>query len=310
MVLLFAGILSMLFVHASGVGMLRRAGRSTAQLAVALLVAGALAALETAPASAQTAPSAHTDAMAVRATSKVTFGYVVTGDATADEVSRRGLIGLGWQLTQKTAVDSGEPFAVDVETDEIAFFPMIYWPVLPNAQPLSAAVLARIDAYMKQGGIIIFDTKDHGQGMPTGYDLRGDGITPLQRMLGGLDIPRLEPVPEHHVLTKAFYLLRSFPGRFAAGTLWVEAETPRDSEQGRHARRVDGVSSILITSNDFASAWAVDDRNRPLYPMVPGGERQREMAWRVGINIVIYVLTGNYKDDLVHVPALLERLGQ
>ena len=182
--------------------------------------------------------------------------------------------------------------------------------MLPNARPLSPEVLARIDAYMKQGGMIIFDTRDYGQGMPTGYNLRGDGSTPLQRMLGNLDIPRLEPVPEHHVLTKSFYLLRSFPGRFEGGYLWVEAETPRDSDQGRQARRVDGVSSILITSNDFASAWAVDDRGQPLYPVVPGGERQREMAFRTGVNIIMYILTGNYKADLVHMPALLERLGQ
>ena len=234
----------------------------------------------------------------------------VTGDATADEASRRGLVGLGKELTRRTTVEPGEPFAVNIESDEIAFFPVIYWPVLPNARPLSPAVLAKIDAYMKQGGMIIFDTKDYGQGVPTGYNLRGDGTTPLQRMLGSLDVPRLEPVPEHHVLTKAFYLLRNFPGRFEGGSLWVEAETPRDSDQGRHARRVDGVSSILITSNDFASAWAVDDNGRPIYPAVPGGERQRETAFRVGINIIMYVLTGNYKDDLVHVPALLERLGQ
>jgi hypothetical protein len=293
-----------------GIGMLRRAGRAAALLAIAVLGAVVLAGLSAATASAQTAPSARTDAMAVRATSKVTFGYVVTGDSTTDEASRRGLVGLGKELTNRTTVEPGEPFAVHIESDEITFFPVIYWPVLPEARPLSQAVLAKIDAYMKQGGTIIFDTKDYGQGLPTGYNLRGDGSTPLQRMLGNLDIPRLEPVPEYHVLTKAFYLLHTFPGRFEGGGLWVEAEAPRDSDQGRQARRVDGVSSILITSNDFASAWAVDDNGRPIYPVVPGGERQRETAFRVGINIVMYVLTGNYKGDLVHMPALLERLGQ
>ena len=207
-------------------------------------------------------------------------------------------------------MEPGQPFAVKIDADEITFFPILYWPVMPNARTLSEAVLAKIDAYMKQGGMIIFDTKDFGQGMPTGYNMRGDGTTPLQRMLGNLDIPRLEPVPEHHVLTKSFYLLRSFPGRWDGGQLWVEAEVPRDSDQGRQARRVDGVSSVLITSNDFASAWAMDERGQALYPVVPGGERQREMAFRTGVNIVMYALTGNYKADQVHVPALLERLGQ
>jgi uncharacterized protein DUF4159 len=310
MAVVFADILAALLLQAGGFGVLRRAARSAARLAIALLGAGVLAGLGAAPASAQAAQSSRTDAMAARATSRVTFGYVVTGDAIADEASRRGLVGLGKELTMRTTVEPGEPFAVNIEADEITFFPVLYWPVLRNARPLPPKVLAKIDAYMKQGGMIIFDTKDHGQGLPAGYNLRGDAATPLQRMLGGLDVPRLEPVPEHHVLTKSFYLLRTFPGRFEGGDLWVEAEKPRDSEQGRQARRVDGVSSVLITSNDFASAWAVDDNGRPIYPVVPRGDRQREMAFRVGINIIMYVLTGNYKDDLVHVPALLERLGQ
>jgi hypothetical protein len=309
MALLFADILAVLLLQ-GGLGMLRRVGRTAALLTLATIGVGTLAGLWAAPAGAQAAASARADTMAVKATSKVTFGYIVTGDATADDASRRGLVGLGKELTKRTAVEPGEPFAVNIESDEITFFPVIYWPVLPDARPLSQAVLAKIDAYMKQGGTIIFDTKDYGQGLPTGYNVRGDGSTSLQRMLGNLDVPRLEPVPEYHVLTKSFYLLRTFPGRFEGGSLWVEAEAPRDSDQGRQARRVDGVSSILITSNDLASAWAVDDGGRPIYPVVPGGERQREMAFRVGINIIMYVLTGNYKADQVHVPALLERLGQ
>ena len=87
--------------------------------------------------------------------------------------------------------------------------------MLANARALPEVTLAKIDAYMKQGGMIVFDTKDYGQGIPTGLSMRGEGGTPLQRLLGNLDIPRLEPVPEHHVLTKSFYLLRRFPG---AGT--------------------------------------------------------------------------------------------
>ena len=62
--------------------------------------------------------------------------------------------------------------------------------------------------------------------------------------------------------------------------------------------------------NDWAGAWAVDDQGRPAFPCVPGGEPQREMAMRFGVNLVMYVLTGNYKTDQVHVPAILERLGQ
>jgi hypothetical protein len=249
--------------------------------------------------------------IAIQSTGRVTFGYVLTGEAQTDETSRQGLAGLAKVLQARTAVEPGEAFGVNIVTDEIAFFPILYWPVVASAKPLGDATLAKIDAYMKQGGMIVFDTRDYGQGMPTGQRLARDEGTPLQRLLGRLDIPRLEPVPESHVMTKAFYLLRTFPGRWDGGQLWVEAESAEDkADPGRRARRSDGVSSILVTSNDFAAAWALDDSNRPIYPTVPGGEAQREQAFRTGINMVMYALTGNYKADQVHVPALLERLGQ
>jgi uncharacterized protein DUF4159/aerotolerance regulator-like protein len=312
--LLFADILAVLLLQAGGLLLSRRVGRAgTASLAAMAIAAAAWFGLCD-PANAQRAAAAPRptvdDGRAIQATAKVTFAYVLSGDGTMDEMSRQGLVGLGRFLVERTAVEPGEPFAVNILNDEIAFFPILYWPVLANARPLPEATLTKIDAYMKQGGMIIFDTKDYGQGAPTGFTFRNEGGTPLQRLLGNLDIPRLEPVPEHHVLTKSFYLLRSFPGRWEGGQLWVEAEAPRDSDQGRQARRVDGVSSILITSNDFAAAWARDERGQYLYPTVPGGERQREMALRTGVNIVMYALTGNYKADQVHVPALLERLGQ
>jgi hypothetical protein len=135
----------------------------------------------------------------------------------------------------------------------------------------------------------------------------------LRTILSSLDIPELEPVPRDHVLTKTFFLLRDFPGRFNSGQLWVEAmpaESTNDDEPQRPARGGDGVSSIIITSNDLAGAWATRADGQPTLPLVPGEPRQREFAFRAGVNIVMYTLTGNYKADQVHVPALLERLGQ
>jgi hypothetical protein len=253
------------------------------------------------------------DKPSVEATSNVTFGYVLSGDPTVDQVSKQGISGLMKVLRARTAVEPGEPRGVDIVTDEIAFYPVLYWPVLDTAEALPEETLAKIDAYMKQGGMIIFDTRDYGSGLPTGMAMAGDRGPALQRLIGRLDIPRLEPVPVDHVLTKSFYLLQSFPGRWDGGQLWVEAqERNDDGSEGddRRARQADGVSSILITPNDFASAWALDESGTPIYPVVPGGERQREMALRTGVNIVMHALTGNYKADQVHVPALLERLGQ
>lgn len=314
--LIFLDILAVVLLSMGGLGALRRRPAHAASL-VACFAATALAlaatAITTSPAQAQNAdkPTPPADiAIALKATSKVTFGYVMTGDADTDETSRIGLTGLSRVLEARTAVTPGTPLPVNITDDEIAFYPVLYWPVLESADPLPEATLAKIDAYMKQGGMIIFDTRDYGTGRPASLQGSG-GDTPLQRILSGLDIPRLEPVPEGHVLTKSFYLLRSFPGRWDGGTMWVEATSPdRAGDESRQARRADGVTSIVITSNDLAAAWALDERGRPLYPTVPGGEGQREMAFRTGVNLVMHALTGNYKADQVHVPALLERLGQ
>jgi hypothetical protein len=260
------------------------------------------------PAEAETQQPATTNAddFAMKASLKTHLAYVMTGDAQIDEVSRQGLAGLSKVLTARTALEPAEPMGVDIDKDELAFFPILYWPVREDSEPLSDATLAKVDAFMKQGGFIIFDTRDQERSLP-GSATQSKALT---RLIGQLDVPPLEPVPEDHVLTKSFYLMRDFPGRWDGGTLWVEAEPENEADRSERSRRTDGVSSIVVTSNDLASAWALDDSNRPLYATVPGGEVQREMAFRAGVNLVMYALTGNYKADQVHLPALLERLGQ
>ncbi|HXG79302.1 MAG TPA: DUF4159 domain-containing protein [Methyloceanibacter sp.] len=246
------------------------------------------------------------DEFAMKATLRTHLAYVVTGDPEIDRASEQGLSGLSKVLRARTALEPAEPMGVDIDKDDLSFFPLLYWPVREDAQPLSDTTLAKIDAFMKQGGMIVFDTRDHA----TEFSGATGQNQALARLIGQLDIPPLEPVPADHVLTKSFYLMHSFPGRWDGGTLWVEAEPQDEAERSERSRRTDGVSSIVITSNDFAGAWALDESNRPIYPAVPGGEVQREMAFRAGVNIVMYALTGNYKADQVHVPALLERLGQ
>ena len=248
--------------------------------------------------------AAATD-FALQASLDTRLAYVVTGNDETDRISKAGLSGLSKVLNARTAVEPGEPMGIDPARDELVFFPLIYWPVLPDAHPLPDRVLARVDAYMKQGGLIIFDTKNDGA---FGGSLTGGASTPLGQLLGKLDLPPLQRVPEGHVLTKAFYLLQSFPGRWDNGDPWVEAQAEA-ADQAKRGVKSDGVSSIIVTSNDLAAAWALDESDRPMFAMVPGGEEQRELSYRTGVNIVMYALTGNYKADQVHVPAILERLG-
>uniref|UniRef100_A0A9E7ZHN9 DUF4159 domain-containing protein n=1 Tax=Bosea sp. NBC_00436 TaxID=2969620 RepID=A0A9E7ZHN9_9HYPH len=236
------------------------------------------------------------------------LAYVVTGDKAVDDMSKAGLTGLNTVLGARTALEPGEPVGVSVERDELAFFPVLYWPIVAGRPLPSAETLRKLEAYMKGGGLVIFDTRDAMSARP------GGGTTPegdqLKRMLQTLDIPELEPLPRDHVLTKTFYILDELVGRYDTGTTWVETLPPADSDGRRPARAGDNVSPIVITANDLASAWAIDRRGEGLVPLSGGDPRQRELALRGGINLVMYALTGNYKADQVHVPALLERLGQ
>src|ERR1051325_8987355 len=177
--------------------------------------------------------------MAVKSTTETRLAYVVTGDSEVDNISKAGLQGLTMFLAQRTALEAGEPIGLDIGRDELAFFPLIYWPIVPGAPRPSAEALARIDAYMKQGGTVLFDTRDALMAPPgPGGGARAPGMTELRSILSSLDIPELEPVPRDHVLTKTFFLLRDFPGRFTTGQLWVEAlPAEEDDESGNRPAR-------------------------------------------------------------------------
>lgn len=235
---------------------------------------------------------------AEQAALSIRFGYVQTGDARTDESMRAGLIGLSRMLYLRTSVEPDEPHALNLETDAIELYPLIFYAIPDNAQPLSARAIERLNTYLRSGGAVIIDTRKGGRvGQAADF-------SSIEELLSGLDAPAMAPVPKDHVLSRSFYLLDGFPGRFTGRTLWIEAPAADASQ-----RRGDGVSRLFIGDADWTAAWAIDERGRPLYS-VDGGQQQREMANRFGINLVMYILTGNYKEDQVHLPAWWERSGR
>ncbi|HEY8006049.1 MAG TPA: DUF4159 domain-containing protein [Methylocella sp.] len=238
---------------------------------------------------------------------KTRLAYVVSGDARVDEASRQGLASLSQVLARRTSLSPGDPAAIDPARDELSYYPLLYWPIVATKPQPPREAVAKAAAFMKQGGTIIFDTRDALTARPDGPP------TPeakwLRTLLDGVDVPELEPVPADHVVTKTFYLLDGFVGRYTAGATWIEALPPAPADGGlRPARAGDSVSPVIITSNDLAAGWASDPDGESLYSLVPGGDRQHELALRGGVNLVMYTLTGNYKSDQVHVRDLLERL--
>lgn len=291
-------------------GMGRRFRRSAAAAVLAIVVVPLAASFPCGSLRAQEADTRPGDSAIIDAVSKTHLAYVVTGVAETDATSKAGLKGLTRFLTERTALEPGDPIGLDLDKDDLAFYPIIYWPIDPAAPMPSSNAIAKIDTYMKEGGTVLFDTQDEEMSS-VGF---GQSSTPagqrLKQILSGLNIPPLEPVPPDHVLTKSFYLMNDFPGRYDGSPLWVEASLQTQRRADRPVRTGDGVTPIMITANDLAGAWAVDDSGAPLYPTVPADPVQRLHAFRAGVNIVMYMLTGNYKSDQVHVPALLERLGQ
>lgn len=235
------------------------------------------------------------------------LAYVLTGVSEVDDASREGLEGLTAYANARTSVQLGHPDGVMPGRDDLAFYPMLYWPVTPATAPHApdAAWTASLNAYMSHGGILLIDTQgsDGASGSGGGdFTLFAPGTAQaLRRATAGLDIPSLRPVDQAHVLSRSFYLLHAFPGRYVGAPVWVAGE-----DDGGN----DGVSPVIIGANDWAGAWAIDAGGQNPYAVIPGGEEQRVIAYRFGVNAVIYALTGNYKTDQVHVPALLQRLGQ
>lgn len=230
------------------------------------------------------------------AAQETVLAYVLTGDRKIDDVSAAGLAGLSEILQARTAVEAGQPVGVDIERDELAFYPLLYWPVVDGGGQFSAAAADRLNRFMAGGGVILFDTRD---GHLAGGRLMSASTT-LRQIARSLNVPPLAAVPPDHVMTRSFYLMQDFPGRWDGGTVWVETGASTTN---------DGVSPVIVGDADWAAAWAVDELGRPMFPIGDDGH-QREMAYRFGVNLVMYTLTGNYKSDQVHVPSILERLGQ
>jgi hypothetical protein len=263
---------------------------------------------QTPDASAQLSPEMAAG-RAVAAAAETTLGFIVTGDSRVDAVSERAMIGLGNALSQRTAVEPGPPMGVDPETDELSLFPVLYWPLDSTKLPGEAA-MGHLSRYLTGGGMLVIDTQTGASGAA------GARTTDLRQLARGLNLPPLAPVDQDHVLSRSFYLLAAFPGRWRGTRVWAEAPPPGDKRPSDDSglpqfdRIDDNVSPVVVGSADWAAAWAVDERGAPLFPVGRAGDNQREMAIRFGINVVMYALTGNYKSDQVHAPAVLERLGQ
>jgi hypothetical protein len=195
---------------------------------------------------------------------------------------------LGWELGRRTSIEPA-PAAAPVRLGQPGLHrhPMLYLSGTGALPPFTDAERAALRRHLQYGGFLLVDAADGSDG--TGFDLS------VRRELSRvLPAAPLEPVPRDHVLHKSFYLLDRQGGRVLVKP-WLEAQA------------LDGRLAVIYSQNDLGGAWARTELGDWEYPCTPGGEAQRETAFRVGVNITMYALCTDYKDDAVHLPFILRR---
>ena len=271
-------------------------------IAITLLIVG-LAGGELRAAENSNGDAEPIDGLIQAAILETRLAYVITGNTDIDQAAAAGLNALTTLLSTRTAAELGTPARINLAVSEMTQdalvpYPLIYWRITPDQDTPPPQSIDALNTYLRSGGMVVFDAPDQA-GALAGTESGANGER-LDQLLRRLDVAPLTPVPSDHVLTRSFYLLERMPGRYADASVLIE----------RTSTENDGVSSVVIGGNDWAAAWARDENDIPMYSVVPGGERQRELAYRVGVNMVMYALTGNYKGDQVHVPSIMERLTQ
>ncbi|OUU61753.1 MAG: hypothetical protein CBC22_06885 [Alphaproteobacteria bacterium TMED62] len=226
------------------------------------------------------------------------LAYIKIKNKEINEISENGLNNLKNLLSARTAISPKGVIGLDLIYDDIFSYPLIYWPLTKNLLKIKKVELKKINNYINNGGIILFDVIGFSR---SSLNLKDNEFKAIRNFLSSIEVKTLTVLPKNHTLTKSFYLLKKFPGKWDNRVLLIE---------NNNLEYKDGVSSIILGFNDWAKAWSLDKNNIPLFPLVPGGERQRELSYRFGINIVMYSLTGNYKSDQIHSKSILNRLSK
>jgi hypothetical protein len=218
--------------------------------------------------------------------SKLVVGHVQHGGSWNPRPS--ALRRLGWELARRTSIEtSTAPAPVRLGDPGLHRTPMLYLAGAGGMPPFTEAERASLRRHLQYGGFLLVDAADGSDG--SGFDAA------IRRELARvLPASPLEPVGRDHVLHKSFYLLDRQGGRVLVKP-WLEAQV------------VDGRVAVVYSQNDLGGAWARTELGDWEYPCTPGGEAQRETAFRIGVNVAMYALCTDYKDDAVHLPFILRR---
>ncbi len=216
------------------------------------------------------------------------FTFALLRHAGNAEPRPGGYKRIAWEVAKRTSIDVvPEPAIVEATDPELFRRPFLVLAGDSDFAPFGEAARESLRRYLNFGGMLIVDDASGQPGGPFDRAAR-------REVAAILPASRVAPIAKDHVLFKSFYLLDAPVGR-------VQAATQADGVL------LGGRLAVVFSPNDLAGAAARDAFGTWEYEVTPGGDAQRERAFRFGVNLVMYALCLDYKDDQVHVPFIMKR---
>jgi hypothetical protein len=196
-----------------------------------------------------------------------------------------------WELIQRTSAPARlTPSVVRADEAQVTFAPFLYWSGDTAVTPLTSLEISGLRKFFSLGGVMLVDDAAPGESG------EASAFAKTARQEIARVLPDSVPIAlsPDHVVFRSFYLVRRPEGR-VAGQKTLDAILRA------------GQAQVLFSSHDIGGALAKGPTGSWELPVLPGGEAQRERAVRLAVNIAMYVLCSNYKDDQVHAPFLMRR---
>jgi hypothetical protein len=212
---------------------------------------------------------------------------LIVGEARFEGARTTAPARWSWELTRRTSAPARlAPTTVRADSPTLLEEPFVWWLGSTDVGALSSREITGLRAFFALGGVLFVDDSD-----PTTGVFERSAKRELARVL-----PDTNPVPlgAEHVVFRSFYLLHKPVGRLS-GLDHLDAIMRN------------GQAQVLFSSHDLAGALAQDRHGMPSFRVTPDGDLQREMAIRLAVNVAMFVLCSNYKDDQVHAPILMRR---
>lgn len=229
---------------------------------------------------------------AIGPATKFRFGQLQLGTGAAWNPRPGALRRLGWEIEKRTSIDVNlDPAIVTPTSDTLHETPFLYLAGERDLELPGAAGIEALRRFLTFGGFLLIDSAEGSTDGAFDGSVRKlmSAVFPTSGATKGLEV-----IPSDHVVYKSFYLLDKPAGRLAIA--------PAMEGVIRDGRLV-----AAYIANDLGGAWSRDDFGNYEFRCEPGGERQRELAFRMGVNLVMYALCLDYKADQVHVPFIMKR---